>query len=160
MDKIRVMVVEGNEVDMTVITNALIAADINYLAVPESTMALQAAIRYKPSIVLLDMDIPECDGKEVQRQLRTHPDTANIKIILLSATASKEDIVYGLSLQASAYFKKGVRIGSIIESINAIDGTTKLRATVDEFGAYNKRMVDKYAKICEEGDKPSVEDNT
>ena len=148
MTNMRVMVVEDNEIDLTVITTALVAAGIEFKAVAKSTDALQVALEYKPSIAILDMNMPELSGRELQEQLRTHPETTLVKIIFLSASESIEDVVYGLNLQASAYFKKGVRIGQVISNINAIDGTSRIRSSLNDFASYNKRIAEKYSSIC------------
>tara|TARA_R110002124_G_C8941038_1_gene512686 strand:- start:380 stop:862 length:483 start_codon:yes stop_codon:yes gene_type:complete len=148
MTNMRVMVVEDNEIDLTVITTALVAAGIEFKAVSKSTDALQVALEYKPSIAILDMNMPELSGRELQEQLRMHPETTLVKIIFLSASESIDDVVYGLNLQASAYFKKGVRIGQVISNINAIDGTSRIRSSLNDFASYNKRIAEKYSSIC------------
>ena len=150
MSKMRVMVVEDNEIDLTVITGALTAAGIEYKAVAKSTDALRVALEYKPTIAILDMNMPELSGKEIQEQLKTHPMTSHVKIVFLSASESIDDVVYGLNLQASAYFKKGVKIGQVISSINAIDGTSRIRSSINDFASYNKRVAEKYSSICRE----------
>ena len=148
MDNIRVMVVEDNELDMEVITSALENADIEFVAVSKSTDALKVALEYKPSMAILDMNMPELNGKEVQAQLHTNPATSEIKTVFLSAEGNLGEVIYGVNVQASAYFKKGVQIGQLISSINAIDGTTKIRTSIDNFAALNRRMVEKYNNIC------------
>ena len=148
MSKLKVMVVEDNAIDMSVITNALDAACIEYRAVGSSADALQTAIDYQPSIAILDLSMPELSGRQVRRQLHTNPLTSTIKVIFLSASNSVDDVIYGLNVHVSAYFKKGVKIGQLINSISAIDGTTNIRASVNAFASSNQRMADKYAVIC------------
>jgi DNA-binding response OmpR family regulator len=148
MNDIKVMVVENNQIDMSVITEALTAADIDYIAVGNSRDALSVALKYKPTIAILDTYMPDLSGEEVRKQLHTHPATSNIKVIFLSAAESIDDTLFGLNLHVSAYFKKGVRIGQIINSINAIDGATKLRGSVNSFASMSKVLNDKYSNIC------------
>ena len=148
MSNLRVMVVEDNEIDMSVITAALDAAGIEFLAVNDSKNALKAAIEFQPSIAILDLNMPKFSGKQVREQLHTHPMTSQIKVIFLSASDSVDDVLYGLNVHASAYFKKGVKIGQVINSINAIDGTTKMRASINTFAATNQRLANKYITMC------------
>jgi CheY-like chemotaxis protein len=48
--------------------------------------ALDLAHRLRPNVVLLDVHLPDIDGREVCRQLKEHPDLKNIPVILVSAT--------------------------------------------------------------------------
>ena len=137
---IKVMVVEDNDLDMSLVTSALEADGIDYLAIKDSTKALEAAIKYQPSIAILDLNMPEVDGREVRKQLHTHPLTSHVKIIFLSASDSVEDVLYGLNVQASAYFKKGVRIGQLINSIVAIDSTAKLKKSIDTYAHFTTNL--------------------
>jgi CheY-like chemotaxis protein len=146
-NELRVMVVEDNEFDMTVITSALDAAGIDYKAVSDSREVLQVAIEYKPSIAILDIQMPEFNGKQVREQLLTRPETSHIKVIFLSASDSAEDVLYGLNLHFSGYFKKGVQIGHVIDSVMAIDCVTNIRKSINEYSHISQRIANKYLAL-------------
>ena len=63
--------------------------------------AMRLAQQHKPDVILLDLMMPEADGFKVQEQLRTHPETARIPIVLISAhhtvrTAAKSMRIAGV----------------------------------------------------------------
>jgi CheY-like chemotaxis protein len=77
-------VVEDDPVVRAVLDTAL--RDEGYRMVSAlDEQALEAARRYRPAVVLLDLSMPQMDGAEVSRRLRADPATAAIPIILLSA---------------------------------------------------------------------------
>lgn len=148
MSNLSVLVVEDNETDMAVITGALDASGISYLAVSNSKEAVEAAIRFNPRIALLDMNMPHLDGRELSELLQTNPLTSHIKIIFLTASENIDDVLFGVKVHASAYFRKGVPMRDLLDSIVSIDFATALREDVNEFHAFNKTLSAKYENIC------------
>ncbi len=61
-----------------------------------------------PDLILLDIMMPEIDGYEVCRQLKAHPNTADIPVIFISAMSREEDEASGLALGAVDYITKPV----------------------------------------------------
>ena len=68
--------------------------------------ALAAAVQLRPSLILLDVDMPEMDGFEVCRRLKADPATQNLPLIFLTADGSSNDKVKGLNLGANDYITK------------------------------------------------------
>jgi len=68
--------------------------------------ALMKARTLSPSLIILDVMLPEIDGMEVCKQLRRDPSTARIPIIMLTAKAAEIDRVLGLELGADDYVTK------------------------------------------------------
>lgn len=149
MIDLSVLVVEDNEMDMAVITEALKSANIEYIAVSNSHDAIEAAIKHKPRIALLDMHMPHIDGKELCEILQTNPLTSNIKIIFLTASASVDDILFGVNVHAAAYYIKGVPMRELLNRIISIDFATAMREEVNQYQRFNNSIADKYQRICE-----------
>src|ERR1043166_4556218 len=63
--------------------------------------ALKAAREERPDVVVLDLMLPGVSGYEVLRELRRHPDTADVGVILLTARREEADRIKGLSLGAT-----------------------------------------------------------
>ncbi len=73
-----------------------------------------------PDFILLDVIMPEMDGYEVCRQLKSNPQTMNIPVVFLSGNVSDEDQQKGLALGAEAYLGKPVnsdKLLSLIENL-------------------------------------------
>ncbi len=68
--------------------------------------ALAIAEKAKPSLILLDIMMPEMDGYEVCRHLKANPEFKDIPIIFLSALTDTKDKVKGLDLGAVDYISK------------------------------------------------------
>ena len=73
------------------------------------TAGVARARSLRPDLVLVDMQLPDFDGFEVLRQLRTHPETDAIPCIALSANAMPEDIARALASGFEDYWTKPIR---------------------------------------------------
>jgi adenylate cyclase len=72
-----------------------------------------------PDMVLLDIMMPDMDGYEVLRRIRTHPPTANIPVIFLSALAGALDERLGMDLGAIDYLTKPIDPERVVERVEA-----------------------------------------
>lgn len=80
--------------------------------------ALSAALEYKPSLVILDVMMPEVDGFDVLDILRNTPQTVDLKIIVLTALSQDSDRQRAKDLGADDYLVKSqVVIADVIERI-------------------------------------------
>jgi phosphate regulon transcriptional regulator PhoB len=68
--------------------------------------ALQLARSERPALVILDLMLPEGDGLEICKILRSRPETAHIPIVMLTAKAAEVDRILGLELGADDYVTK------------------------------------------------------
>ncbi len=81
---------------------------------------LAAAQRLSPDMVILDLMLPEMDGLEVCRRLRTNPTTQDISILMLTAKDEVSDRVAGLKMGADDYLVKPFSFEELLERIRAI----------------------------------------
>ncbi len=72
-------------------------------------MALKIIEKRKPDLILLDIMMPDMDGYEVCRKIKTQLDTNDIPIIFLTAKSETQDEAKGLTLGAVDYIVKPVR---------------------------------------------------
>jgi two-component system alkaline phosphatase synthesis response regulator PhoP len=75
--------------------------------------------RQKPSLIILDVMMPEMNGLQVIQELRKEKSTASIPIILLTAKGSETDEIVGLEVGADDYIVKPVKIGKIVARVHA-----------------------------------------
>jgi DNA-binding response OmpR family regulator len=74
----------------------------------------------KPDLVVLDLMLPELDGLEVCKRLRSHPDTAMLPIIMLTAKAEESDTIIGLELGADDYVTKPFSPKALVARVKAL----------------------------------------
>lgn len=79
--------------------------------------ALEAA---EPDLVLLDIMLPDKDGIEILKELRTDKKTENLPVIFLTAKSDRLDAVKGLDSGADDYIKKPFDILELVSRINAV----------------------------------------
>lgn len=85
---------------------ALKRAGFTVTVVGNGEEALAAVREHRPDVVLLDWMMPELDGPETCRRLKSDPGTAAIPIIFLTAKSQEAEIQRGLSLGAAGYVTK------------------------------------------------------
>ncbi len=79
--------------------------------------ALQAVAAEKPDLILLDLMMPVLDGFEVIRRLRADPKTAEIRIVILSALNSNEDVVKGFNVGANDFIMKPIIMEKLLSCV-------------------------------------------
>ncbi|MGN0343242.1 MAG: response regulator [Roseburia sp.] len=81
------------------------------------------AIRNKrPDLILLDYDMPECDGREMLKMIRQDKEIADIPVIFLTAVADKEHIMAVLQLNPNGYFRKPLERNMVMKAIAKVLG--------------------------------------
>lgn len=76
--------------------------------------------REKPSLILLDLMLPDTDGLEVCRHIRRSEDLTGIPIIILTARGDESDKVVGLELGADDYVTKPFSVKELVARIHAV----------------------------------------
>ena len=80
--------------------------------------ALSATVEYRPDLILLDVMMPKISGFDVLDILRNTPETANVRIIMLTALSQPKDKERAESLGVDDYLVKSqVVIGDVIERV-------------------------------------------
>jgi DNA-binding response OmpR family regulator len=80
--------------------------DFELLHATDGEEALQMARQQRPELVLLDVNMPKLDGFEVCRSLKSEPETASIKVVMLTARGADVDRAKGRDAGADDYFIK------------------------------------------------------
>ena len=81
--------------------------------------ALNLILDGPPSLVLLDLNLPQMSGFEICRRLRAESTTANIPIVMLTARSDETDKVLGLNMGADDYITKPFSMRELVARINA-----------------------------------------
>jgi pilus assembly protein CpaE len=90
------------------------------LASTTGKKGLKLAKEANPDLVLLDIMIPDIDGYEIARTIRSAPETETIPIIMFTARSQVDDKVEGLEAGADAYITKPARPRELFAQVNSI----------------------------------------
>ena len=116
-----ILIVEDSE-DVRIYLTDLLKADYNILLAENGEKGLSAALEKLPDLIISDVMMPEMDGMEFCKRIKSDWQTSHIPIILLTAKASFESKIEGLETGADDYLTKpfsfrelSVRIKNLLE---------------------------------------------
>jgi DNA-binding response OmpR family regulator len=116
----RILFVEDDDSLANVYLMRLQAEGFDVRRVANGEDALSDALSYKPDLVLLDVMMPKVSGFDVLDILRNTPETANLKVIMLTALSQESDQARAKSLQVDEYLiKSQVVIADVVERIKS-----------------------------------------
>jgi DNA-binding response OmpR family regulator len=114
----RILLVEDDDSLASVYVTRLQAEGFDVRRVANGEEALAAALDYRPNLILLDVMMPRVSGFDVLDILRNTPETANTKVIMLTALSQESDHERATSLGADDYLVKSqVVISDVVDRI-------------------------------------------
>ena len=111
MNKSTILVVEDDTSVKNLMVTTLKAHDYNYLVAENGKMAILEASSHNPDIVLLDLGLPDIDGVEVIRKIRSW---SNMPIIVISARSEDSDKIEALDAGADDYITKPFSVEELL----------------------------------------------
>jgi DNA-binding response OmpR family regulator len=118
MEKKKILLVEDDEALAGVYKSRLQMEGFETREVNNGEQALSAALDFKPDLILLDAMMPKISGFDVLDILRNTPETANIRIIMLTALSQPKDKERAESLGVDDYLVKSqVVIGDVVDRV-------------------------------------------
>ena len=116
-----ILIVEDDATIRTLLQMMLKAAGFTHVkTATRGDDGLEAIRRDRPSLVLLDLMLPGVDGLTVCSRVRSDPELADVRILMLTAKSEDEDIVRGLELGADDYVTKPFSREVLLARINAV----------------------------------------
>jgi two-component system, chemotaxis family, response regulator Rcp1 len=123
LDAITVLMVEDDPDDVYLTQQALRASRLrmNLNVVNDGVEAMKVLREgQRPDLVLLDLNLPRMDGREVLMAIKQDPDLASIPVVILTTSEAEEDIAASYRQHANCYVAKPVdieRFRSVVASI-------------------------------------------
>ena len=114
MNKPLILVVEDDNSVKTLITTTLKTHDYRYLTASNGACAILEASSHNPDIVLLDLGLPDIDGVDVIRKIRTW---SNMPVIVISARSEDNDKIDALDAGADDYLTKPFSVEELLARI-------------------------------------------
>jgi PleD family two-component response regulator/cellulose synthase/poly-beta-1,6-N-acetylglucosamine synthase-like glycosyltransferase len=114
-----VLVAEDDPILQKLISTYLIRGGFEVICCENGKLALAQMKAVPPDLIVSDIMMPEMDGLEFLRKVRTNPQTAYIPFILLTAKSSGDDMVQGLNMGADDYLPKPFDPAILLARVNS-----------------------------------------
>jgi DNA-binding response OmpR family regulator len=123
-----VLVVDDDQDNLSVMRDALRAHSFSVRTTSKGKRALRVAREVRPALILLDLKMPDLDGTIVLKQLKEHPTTQGIPVIMMTGSTVIDDANRQkvLALGASSFMTKPFSVEGLIDEIETVlweDGT-------------------------------------
>jgi CheY-like chemotaxis protein len=127
---IHVLLVEDSPGDIRLTQEALKDAKmhINLHVARDGQQAMSFLMRQgeyangpRPDLILLDLNLPKKDGREVLKEIKEDPTLKIIPVVILTTSASEADILRSYSLHANCYITKPVSLDGFLTVVKSID---------------------------------------
>jgi two-component system, chemotaxis family, response regulator Rcp1 len=129
LQPIEILLVEDSLSDATLtiksFQNIKIANNVHWVEDGETAMDYlrnQGAYQHtqRPDLILLDLNLPGMDGREVLTEVKSDPNLKYIPIIVITTSADERDILRCYNLNASCYITKPIDVKDFINTVNLI----------------------------------------
>jgi chemotaxis family two-component system response regulator Rcp1 len=126
----QILLVEDSPGDVRLTREALADAKLaNELHVVEDGEQAMAFLRKqppyehapRPDFILLDLNLPRKDGREVLVEIKQDPDLRPIPVVILTTSASEEDLLHAYQQHVNSYVRKPVDLNRFLEVVQSID---------------------------------------
>jgi chemotaxis family two-component system response regulator Rcp1 len=127
---IEILMVEDNPGDVRLTVEALKEGKVrnNFHTVEDGVEAmafLRREGRYaeavRPDLILLDLNLPKKNGREVLAEIKEDPDLRRIPVVILTVSQAEQDIVKSYNLHANCYITKPVDLDQFLEVVKSIE---------------------------------------
>ncbi len=130
---LRILLVEDNPHDIEIARRAFSKSktELTLIVIPYGQDALDYLnhrgqyhppdISPRPSLILLDLNLPRMNGLEVLKKIKNTPHLQSIPVIILSASERNEDIAPSYALGANTYIQKPVKFSEFLDIVKGIE---------------------------------------
>jgi two-component system, chemotaxis family, response regulator Rcp1 len=129
-EPINILLVEDNPGDVRLTVEALREGKVhNHLSVAQDGVEALRFLRRegkhadapRPDVVLLDLNLPRKDGREVLAEIKSDEDLRRIPVVILTTSKAEEDILRSYALHANCYVTKPVDLEQFITVVRSIE---------------------------------------
>jgi len=114
----KILIVEDNEVNLDIFEE-IFEDGFNIKMVTDGQQALDVIGEYMPKVVLLDVMMPNMDGYEVCKRIRSDENLKNIKVIMVSARAMESERRKGIEAGADEYITKPFDEDALLDTVRS-----------------------------------------
>lgn len=141
----KILVIDDSPTYANVLKKGFEAFGISTNILLDSRQSVEEAKRIKPDFIILDIMMPNQNGFEVCRKLKTCPDTVNIPIIFISAKQDADSVIKSLHVGCIDYIKKPVNMHELIETLIGHEFQNSVKVSLTCMREKLKSLEEKYA---------------
>ena len=116
----KILVVDDQLSHQEMIVNLLKKSGLKVMSANSGTQALEQAEMHKPDLVILDIVMPDINGYEVCRRLRSNSETKDLPIIFCSIKGEEFDRYWGIRQGADAYVAKPFQPKELLSTVKRL----------------------------------------
>lgn len=116
----KILLVEDNELNRDMLSRRLARRGFNVELALDGKAGVEAALRQRPDLILMDMELPVLSGWEATQQLKSNPETRGIPVIALTAHAMSTDREKALAAGCDEYETKPIDMALLLEKIERL----------------------------------------
>jgi twitching motility two-component system response regulator PilH len=120
MVETKILVVEDSPTYLRQIAHLLLEEGFDVITAVDGEDALEKTVTENPDLIVLDIILPKKNGFQVCRQLKTSPDTQDIKILMLTSKSQDSDRFWGLKQGADDYMTKPFDDNELVANVTKL----------------------------------------
>lgn len=113
----KVLIVEDNDLNLKLFRDLLEAHHMTVVETREGKLAVETALREKPDLIIMDIQLPGVSGLDIIREMKALPELKHTPIIAVTAFALRDDEENILSSGCEAYIAKPISIGPFLNTV-------------------------------------------
>lgn len=138
---IEILLVEDNPGDVRLAVEALRDGKVaNRLHIVEDGVEAMSFLRRegryadvpRPDLILLDLNLPRKDGREVLAEIKQDADLKRIPVVILTSSAAEQDVVQAYNLYANCYIVKPIDLDQFLKVVRSIEDFWLIVATLPQ----------------------------
>ncbi len=115
--KFTVLIVDDIPVNIILLKTMLARTNVGILTAVNGEEAIEIVRKSRPQLVLLDIQMPLMNGKEVLKEIKSDPEIKDTAVIMVSAYTTAQDIEESMALGASGFIKKPIIMDTLLSSV-------------------------------------------
>jgi chemotaxis family two-component system response regulator Rcp1 len=144
-----IFLIEDNRADIRLIQEALkLSAKQHQVITVRDGVAAMAYLRQdgeyedapRPDLILLDLNLPKKDGREVLAEIKADPNLKHIPVVVLSTSRNEEDILKSYDLHVNCYISKSRNLSQLFKIVRGIEEFWLETATLPDLEALHKNQ--------------------
>lgn len=116
----RVLIVEDDEMNRDMLSRRLVRRGYEVIMAVDGEEGVRKAKKERPDVILMDMSLPQIDGWEATRRIKSSPETRSIPVIALTAHAMAEDEKKAMAAGCDDFDTKPVELSRLLGKIELL----------------------------------------